>query len=297
MAALGKKPYVHDDRNLRFSKYSTSLPAPQPTANWDHYVSAWPMFLNDQLGDCTCAEVAHQFELWCATSGAGFSIGDADVEALYEAVGGYVPGDPATDQGCVIQQVLDYLQKTGMGPGGSYRIDAYTAVAPLNHTEVAQAIDLFGGVDIGLQLPTAAQSMGQHWTAPPGWPAPTPIGQPQPVPTPAPHRHPWWDLWADIESWINPPQPAPGPQPAPTPPLTGDWTPGSWGGHSVYALGYDAAGVTVVTWGELTAVDWGFWDAYVDECWALLSHSFVNPAGLAASGFDLAALQADLAAL
>ncbi len=77
----------------------------------------------------------------------------------------------------------------------------------------------------------------------------------------------------------------------------GDGTPGSWGGHAVPVVAYDALGLTVVTWGMLLRMTWGFWDAYCDESYAVLSEDFLDQNKVAASGIDLQSLQADLNAI
>jgi hypothetical protein len=77
--------------------------------------------------------------------------------------------------------------------------------------------------------------------------------------------------------------------------LDGPARPGSWGGHAVDVVGYDQQMLTVVTWGRLQEMTWAFWDRYVDEAYALLSVDFLDEAGEAPNGFDLAALKADLA--
>lgn len=69
--------------------------------------------------------------------------------------------------------------------------------------------------------------------------------------------------------------------------------PGSWGGHAVFVPSYDANGFTCITWGELKTMTVAFWDQYVDEAHALLSHDWLAAKG-APSGFNLAELQADL---
>jgi hypothetical protein len=76
--------------------------------------------------------------------------------------------------------------------------------------------------------------------------------------------------------------------------LRGPAEPGSWGGHAVDVVGYDAAGLTVVTWGRLQRLTWSFWDRYCDEAYCILSDDFLLQ-GRAPNGFDLAALEADLA--
>jgi hypothetical protein len=75
------------------------------------------------------------------------------------------------------------------------------------------------------------------------------------------------------------------------------WTPGPLtnDGHAVYAVAYDAAGVTVLTWGNTQKATWAWWDECVDEAYGIL------PAEAKAKdfspGFDFAQLQADLQAV
>ena len=73
----------------------------------------------------------------------------------------------------------------------------------------------------------------------------------------------------------------------------GQGAPGSWGGHAVPVVAYDAEGLTVVTWGALKRMTWQFWSAYCDEAYALLSDDFLT-AGETPAGIDLASLQQDL---
>ena len=75
--------------------------------------------------------------------------------------------------------------------------------------------------------------------------------------------------------------------------LDGPARPGSWGGHAVDVVRYDARMLTVVTWGGLKELTWSFWDRYCDEAYCLLSTDFLE-AGKAPNGFDLAALKRDL---
>jgi hypothetical protein len=50
------------------------------------------------------------------------------------------------------------------------------------------------------------------------------------------------------------------------------WTPGPLtnDGHAVYAVGYDANGLTVLTWGNTQKATWAWWDECVDEAYAIL---------------------------
>ncbi len=76
--------------------------------------------------------------------------------------------------------------------------------------------------------------------------------------------------------------------------LSGPAAPGSWGGHAVDVVRYGAAGLTVVTWGALKELTWSFWQRYCDEAYCLISTDFLA-GGRTPDGFDLAALEADLA--
>lgn len=75
-----------------------------------------------------------------------------------------------------------------------------------------------------------------------------------------------------------------------------DAEPGSWGGHAVFVPKYDADGFTCITWGALKPMTVAFWNKYVDEAHALLSHDWLAEKG-SPSGFNLDQLQADLAGI
>ncbi len=75
------------------------------------------------------------------------------------------------------------------------------------------------------------------------------------------------------------------------------WTPGPLtnDGHAVFAVGYTAKTIKVLTWGNEQEADWSWWDHCVDEAYAILAPESKNPGF--APGFDFAQLQADLAAV
>jgi hypothetical protein len=75
----------------------------------------------------------------------------------------------------------------------------------------------------------------------------------------------------------------------------GRGSPGSWGGHCVVVVAYNARGPIVVTWGQLLQMTWAFYDTYVDEAYAILAQDFFSDANIAPNGFDIAALSTDLA--
>jgi len=75
------------------------------------------------------------------------------------------------------------------------------------------------------------------------------------------------------------------------------WTPGPLtnDGHAVFAVAYDQAGVTVLTWGNTQQATWAWWDECVDEAYAILPPE-AKQSGFA-PGFNFAQLQTDLNAV
>lgn len=70
---------------------------------------------------------------------------------------------------------------------------------------------------------------------------------------------------------------------------------GTWGGHCVWVIDYDATGLTCITWGALQKMTWAYWYAYFDEAYAVISPDWVKATGVAPNGFELADLEADVA--
>ena len=71
---------------------------------------------------------------------------------------------------------------------------------------------------------------------------------------------------------------------------------GDAGGHMVYIPGYNPTGPVAISWGKLYQMTWHFWLTYFDEAFALLSPDWLA-ANVAANGFNLNQLTADLAAI
>ena len=150
-----------DHPRLHLADYLTSaLPAPPPTVDWYSRVAAWPMFLNDKIGDCTEALVGHVIEA-ASTYGAGKTLVllDGNILTAYERVSGYNPADPSTDQGAVLQDVYTDWRKNGVG---GCRALAFAQVAASSETQVQQAIHLFGAAGLGI---TVTQQMEDDFNA------------------------------------------------------------------------------------------------------------------------------------
>jgi len=178
LVRLGKRP-VHvshdrrkDSRILQFSKYRIARepglpPVPVTEASWITKLVAGAtlgMYLNDQIGDCVEAAAAHMIQQWTYYAGDAKTVTDADVVKAYSDVGGYVPGDPSTDNGTDMFSFLQYWQNTGLG---GHKIIHFLAVNWQEPSEVQDAIQLFGNLYTGLGLPTSAQGQND-WTVPDG---------------------------------------------------------------------------------------------------------------------------------
>jgi hypothetical protein len=176
---LGKRAPKKHDKILAFKKYAVALPIAPAAYDAGGKVDSWPVMLNTTIGDCTCASAGHLTQWWTACAGGTAKIiSDDDILSAYKAVSGYDPATGQNDNGAAISDVLNYWRTNGIGGD---KIAASAAIDPKNVDQIKQAIWMFGGIDIGVLLPIAAQGEAN------------------------------WD--------------------APSSALSGDWTPGGWGGH------------------------------------------------------------------
>jgi hypothetical protein len=153
---LGRKAVKTDSRTLALGKYLTAaLPPPPPAADWTKGITSWGAMLNNTLGDCTIAGAGHAIQVWTANNGGMVTVPDATVEKYYEQWDGYVPGNPSTDSGGVELDVLNDWRKNGFAGNP---LMAFADPKATDLTEIRQAINLFGGVYIGLALPLTAQT-------------------------------------------------------------------------------------------------------------------------------------------
>ncbi len=142
---------------LRFGHYyDAAADKVQPVLATDWRTKAMPslkhMYLNDQLGCCVIASAYHQVGLWTGNDSPNVAVGsDQEVLATYRI---WNPG--TQDNGCVITQVLDYQKSHGISLNGViHKIDDYVSVDWTNKLLVQVAIEEFGTVKLGLNLPQA----------------------------------------------------------------------------------------------------------------------------------------------
>ncbi len=177
---LGRKP---NSGKPRVTLHAGHMPPTYtPPATLDRY-SAIPaasigMDGNDDVGDCTCADVDHEVKsAQVAAGNTEVQSTTAEVLAAYSAITGYNPADPNSDQGAEMQDVRSYWQRTGFTLGAQvHKVMLFAEIAPSNESLLKWALDQFGAVGIGIAFPDSAMDQfnaGQPWDVVAGEPEPT----------------------------------------------------------------------------------------------------------------------------
>lgn len=153
---LGKKTAKLLKGLPALGKYTLHLPSSPPVADYSMGLFNLGNMANDSLGDCTCAAVGHAIQTWTSlTRPEQIVLDDAAIIDLYAKSCGYVPGDPYTDNGGVMTDVLKYWYQH---PIEGHDLSGFASIRPGNRASIRDAIYLFGVADVGVQLPLTAQS-------------------------------------------------------------------------------------------------------------------------------------------
>lgn len=169
---LGGKQPVVDNRTLSADDYGIHSWLPRDIPPTVDYFSgafaqlgggpfgddaAFGMMLNDTIGDCTIAALAHAEQVWTyMTTGTATTPSDADVELLYWNTGTPpadtgTPGGP-TDDGRYLLPVLKYVKANDLF---GTPIQAFVGVSR-RKIHIKAAIYFFGGIVVSLALPNTA---------------------------------------------------------------------------------------------------------------------------------------------
>jgi hypothetical protein len=182
---LGRQPFVHIPGTPTFKAFkSSSLPAPPDSVDYTCGVTEFGLYLNGPngftdptlpddvvkiirkgLGNCTVCGPMHGEQIWSLNSRAGgmVKLNDSDALTKYEAWDGYVPGNPYTDQGGMLQNVMQQWRKQSFP--GCFCLDAFASIHEVqssdsvltNPVEFKTAVWLLGGANVGVDLPLAWQ--------------------------------------------------------------------------------------------------------------------------------------------
>ena len=265
---LGKGPAEHPLNSVKLRNYTAALAPAPDTYNTPNLMTNLGLMLNDTYGDCAIAGPGHQVQYWTSKAGKQYIIPDSDILKDYETISGFVPGNENTDSGCVLVDVMDYWQKTGIG---GHQIGGWASLTPpptvSTHTslwhrmfgdlftkhkvgddsdawiaDMKNALYYFEGATIGLQLPVKLQDYTDQDT---------------------------WDFVPDGSARSQP---------------------GGWGGHCVILIpGYDDTYCYLVSWGKVYKVSWRFLAAYMDEARVAISKDILS-GDKSPEGFDYQAL-------
>jgi hypothetical protein len=167
---FGRLPRQYDDRIPKFSalmaaqsKAGVALPAVPPAVDYSVGLPAdLGMMLNDTLGDCTCAAAGHAIQVWSSAAQQRMvTPSDEQIEVLYEQAGGYIPGDPQSDQGAIIQVVLKDWMAKGLDLD---ELAAFVEVEVSDVASVKRAIFECGLCYIGFNVPGyMPEDAGSTW--------------------------------------------------------------------------------------------------------------------------------------
>lgn len=141
------------------------------TADWCSRVTGWPMSLNNSLGTCGLAGM-NNWQVAESTYGDGQvqPWPDSTIMSLYELpeIGGYVQGDPSTDNGTSLQDNLGFWRNN---PINGSEILGFGALKPGSwlHAERLAALRTLGPIYYGMNFPSSAMAQFPGpWTFVPG---------------------------------------------------------------------------------------------------------------------------------
>ena len=261
---LGKRPFVHDDRDFKAAAFMATAALPAPPANFGHGliyrdgedpVADWDMNGNGPddtvepgfqgAGDCVWAAAAHTTRMAAKVRKHHLTITGKESIKDYSACTGYQIGVDSTDQGTDMREAMKYRQKTGILDitGTRHKIGAYASITPGNWDELIQAAYVFDAVEIGFNFQQAQDDQFDS------------------------------GLW--------------------------DYVPGSpsLGGHAIPLFGRRSGRAGVVSWAKHLWVTPAFVTHLVDEAWAIVYPESLNTKSVNDRGLDVDQLNAALEAL
>lgn len=151
------RPIARGPRFLLKNYIKSTLPTPPESVSYTPAAATAlaQMYDNDTLGDCVIACMGHTEGVFTGNAtGTSAILPNSEIISLYSAIGGYVPENPSTDNGCDEQTAWNYWQQNGLSKGAN-KIKAWLSVDATRLPEVRAAIWLFENVIFGVELPDA----------------------------------------------------------------------------------------------------------------------------------------------
>lgn len=275
MSKLGLNPETPSEKLLKLSTYLPSLPPlPATLPDWSAKMpttwAPWGALGNNSLGCCTISALGHIIQQITSANDALIQPSETGIIESYCEATGYKRGDKTTDRGFNMQGALSYIRNKGLitscasktttNPDGTKT----TVYSPYSRHKIRAYVT----VDLkNVQAIRAAYwLLGTVYLA---TTIPNKIKNDKGVITNSSSS--FWDV-APVDG-------------------------GPKGGHAISIAWINDVGPVIMTWGRKVQMTWNFWDKYGYGAYGILSTYWANQDLLAPSGFNLAALDADLAAL
>lgn len=165
----GRKARTFDPRIPKMSTLRAGQTLPPLPASVN-YAANMPTnlgaMLNDMIGDCVEAAVGHAIQVFTFNADGAANMvtpSDAAIELFYEQAGNYVPGDPSTDNGTIVQVALTDWSN---GTVDANQLAAFVEIDQMDMPNVQRSIWESGLVLIGLTVPAYLQNLeapGSVW--------------------------------------------------------------------------------------------------------------------------------------
>ncbi len=167
----GRLPYVHDSRTFDLADYlkKENLTKIPPEYNWGSKIKSdkWGTLGNLKINDCTCAAAGHLIMAWTSNIGKLHKPTTKAIVKAYTAVTGYNPKVDGIGKSIEALKVLKYWRKSGIA---GRKIIAFAKLDFKNRKQLKQAIYLYGGCYVGINLPKSAEKQyneSKKWTISP----------------------------------------------------------------------------------------------------------------------------------
>jgi hypothetical protein len=155
---FGRKRRAAGGARVHFSDFVQHAALPPIPAVCDYSPKAAPVLAdiygNDALGDCVIAGGYHILGVETGNAtGTPFHATHAQIVADYSAIGGYVPGDASTDNGCLLADAIRYWTQHGFANGT--KLLGAISLNAASPADIRAACFLFENLKFGIELPDA----------------------------------------------------------------------------------------------------------------------------------------------
>lgn len=168
----GRLPYVHDLRTFDLSDYleQENLAQVPSHHNWGNKIQPdkWGSLGNLKINNCTIASAGHLIMTWTSSIGKIHKPTTKAIVEAYTELTGYNPETDGIGEPIEALKALKFWRKHGVD---GRKISAFAKLAFKNREELVEAIYLYGGIYVGMNLPLSAEKQyneGKKWTVPRG---------------------------------------------------------------------------------------------------------------------------------